>query len=105
MQPPVLMSGAAYRLTSVVGVLLLAMTLSACDPAGFIAGRVGGRLGAAVADRVPTPPAPVSAKPGGNACEVLAALGWRNVQLGAVMGPEASLSTFGATRDAARACP
>lgn len=102
---PVSSNGRTFRLMSGLLVCGLAMIPSACDPAGFIASRAGGRLGAAVADQVPTPPAAVSAKPGGNACEVLDTLGWRTVKLGDVTGNNAALSTFGATRDKARACP
>lgn len=92
------------RRTTLLFMALLPI-LSGCDPAGFIVGRVGGRIGAAVAEQAPTPPAAVQTKPGGNACAVLTGLGWPSVRLGDVTGNDAALATFGATRDTARACP
>lgn len=98
-------SGRVYRLTSCTAVLIASASLAGCDPVGFLAGKAGGRIGAAIADNVATPPAAVVVKPGGNACDVLSALGWRTVKVKGANGPTELLVAIGATVDTARACP
>lgn len=105
MPEPGLRIGKHYRLKNAALGCLLATILSGCSVTGFVADRLGSRLGTALADQVPTPPAAVSVKPGGNSCEVLKALGWGSIRLGDVQGNDGALNTIGATRDKARACP
>lgn len=102
---PGMTNGRAYRLLSVGLTLTGSISLSACDPLGFVAERVGGRIGTAVGEDIPTPPAATVVKPGGNACDVLAALGWRTVKVKGADGPDELLVAIGATVDTARACP
>lgn len=98
-------NGRTYRRLSVGLVLIASMMVAGCDPAGFIASRVGTRIGAAIGESIPTPPAATIVKPGGNACSVLEALGWRSVKVKGADGPDELLVAIGATIETARACP
>lgn len=87
---------------------LVALSLAGCaslDPAGFIGSGIGRPLGTKIGQSIPTPPADVQTRPGGNTCEVLTALGWRTINLSGVTAPDAAANTIGATRDTARKCP